>query len=76
MKVGDLLNSRSWIEAPQFLLVSEKDWPIHITEDIVAEDDLELKRDAVVNTIINQDSPSPADQLLLYFSDWRRLKVP
>ena len=75
MKVGDLLNRGSWIEGPKFLLDPEKNWPADITEVTIADDDLEVKREATVNTIITQGSPTATDQLLSYFSDWRRLKV-
>ena len=75
MKVGDLLNVGSWIEGPKFLFDPEKDWPSDITEATITDDDLEVKRDATVNTIITQDSPNATDQLMSYFSDWRKLKV-
>lgn len=75
MKVGDLLNGGSWIEGPKFLFDPEKDWPSDITEATITDDDLEVKRDATVNTIITQDSPNATDQLMSYFSDWRKLKV-
>lgn len=44
-------------------------------ETIIDDDDLEVKKEAVVNVTLVQDSPTPADQLLTYFSDWKRLKV-
>ena len=75
MKVGDLLNGGVWIEGPKFLLGPEKDWPVDITEVAIADDDLEVKREATVNTIIAQGSQTATDQLLSYFSDWRKLKV-
>lgn len=75
MKVGDLLTGGSWIEGPRFLFDPERDWPSDITEATIAADDVEVKRDATVSVIIIQDSPNATDQLLLYFSDWRKLKV-
>lgn len=57
------------------LFDSEKDWPSDITEATIADDDIEVKRDAVVNTVIAQDSPNATDHLISYFSDWRRLKM-
>ena len=75
MKVGDLLTVGSWIEGPRFLFDPERDWQSDITEATIAADDVEVKRDATVSAIIIQDSPNATDQLLLYFSDWRKLKV-
>ena len=75
MKVGDLLNGGNWIEGPRFLFDPEKDWPTDITAATISVDDVEVKRDATVNTIITQDSLDATDQLLSYFSDWRKLKV-
>ena len=72
---GDLLNGGSWIEGPRFLFDPEKDWPSDITEATIAANDVEVKRNATENTVITQDSPNATDQLLLYFSDWRKLKV-
>ena len=75
MKVGDLLTGGSWIEGPRFLFDPEKDWPSDIIQATIAADDVEVKMDATVNTIIAQDSPNATDQLVLYFSDWCKLQV-
>lgn len=38
-------------------------------------DDQEVRRETAVNAIKVCDISSPADQLITYFSDWRKLKV-
>lgn len=75
MKVKDLLDGGSWIEGPRFLFGLEEDWPSDITEVTIAADDVEVKRDAMVNIITTQESLNATDQLLSYFSDWGKLKV-
>lgn len=74
MKVETPLNDDRWIAGPKFLCDQEKDWPTNFTETKI-DDDLEVKKEAVVNVTIVQDSPTPTEQLLTYFSDWKRLKV-
>lgn len=39
------------------------------------DDDLEVKKEAVVNATVAQDSPTATYQLLSYFSAWKRRKV-
>lgn len=42
---------------------------------MIKADDLEVKREAVVNAVNVRDSPDGTSRLIVYFSDWRRLKV-
>lgn len=75
VRVSDFLKYHSWLEGPKFLWKSEKDWPTNYGGDVqVNADDPEVKRDALVNVVGNH-SLTATDQLMSYFSDWKKLKV-
>ncbi|XP_030596228.1 uncharacterized protein LOC115787620 [Archocentrus centrarchus] len=73
MKVPDFLKNHSWVKGPSFLWRAEEEWP----EDFVGKvdsDDPEIRQEAWVNSTAI-DSLNATDQLMTYFSDWRKLKV-
>lgn len=41
----------------------------------IPADDPEVKRDLTVNAVVAKDTSNATDQLITYFSDWRKLKV-
>ena len=75
MKIPDFLKSRSWLEGPTFLVKSEDEWPTYYGGDVIVDlVDPEVRKDTSVNIIVNE-SLDATDQLMTYFSDWKRLKV-
>lgn len=62
---------RAWIEGPEFLRLSESDWPQGPTL-AAGEDELELKRGAILH--IAQGSQAGADRLLSHYSNWFKVK--
>ncbi|XP_056272956.1 uncharacterized protein LOC130195451 [Pseudoliparis swirei] len=75
MKASDFVKSSRWLEGPGFLWKHEEDWPKTVLEVLVDSDDQEVRKEATVNVISVVDVPSPTDQLIAYFSSWRRLKT-
>ena len=75
MKVEDLLTRSRWIEGPNFLWKPERYWPENIIEISIPLDDPEVKKDFMVNSVIAKELTNATDQLITYFSDWRKLKV-
>lgn len=71
VKVEDLLNGGRWTGGPKFLSKPEMDWPTYTAEATIACNDPEVKKDVI---IIKESSNAP-DQVLAYFSDWRRLRI-
>ncbi len=75
MKVPDFLKNHSWLEGPSFLWKSEEDWSENFVDDVkVDSDDPEVRKDAFVNSTVT-DALNATDRLMIYFSDWRKLKV-
>ena len=75
MKVADLLKNDRWLEGPAFLWKGEKNWPNLALDTLVDANDPEVRRQVTINAIKVDNNPSPARQLIGYFSDWRRLKT-
>ncbi len=74
-KVDDLVTGSRWIEGPSFLWKPERYWPESIMEIGIPADDPEVKRDVTVNAVVAKDASNATDQLITYFSEWRKLKV-
>ncbi|KAK0139489.1 hypothetical protein N1851_023681 [Merluccius polli] len=51
------------------------EWPANVVETVIALDDIEVKKEAMVNVIHVEDSPGATGRLMAYFSDWMKLKV-
>lgn len=75
MKVGTFLKNNRWLGGPAFLWLQEEYWPMDILNVSIDSDDLEVKRETTVNVISVDEISNPTDQLITYFSEWRRLKV-
>lgn len=75
IRVGEFIQSSSWMKGPSFLCRPEEEWPADEVETVIALDDLEVKREAMVNVIDVEGSPDATGRLMAYFSDWMKLKV-
>ena len=75
VRVGDFINNNRWIGGPGFLCKPEEDWPANTVDTVIEANDLEVKKEAVVNAINVRDFLTGTNRLVAYFSDWRRLKV-
>lgn len=75
MKVGDFLKNSRWLEGPAFLRLYEEYWPMDTLNVSIDSDDAEVKRETKVNAISANEVLNPTDQLIVYFSEWRRLKI-
>ena len=74
LKVAGFLKTSRWWEGPAFLWRHEEDWPNNAFDVSLSADDKEVKREAVTNAINVCNAVTPTDQLIIYFSDWKRLK--
>ena len=74
-RVGEFIQSNSWTKGPSFLCRPEDEWPASFVETVIAFDDIEVKKEAMVNVIHVEDSPGATGRLMAYFSDWMKLKV-
>ena len=75
MTVGDFIHDHRWIEGPMFLYEPEEDWSANMVETAIAADDIEVKKEAMVNVINVEGSPDATGRLMAYFSSWMKLKV-
>ena len=83
LKAEELLTCCRWIHGPDFLFKNESEWPIHIVEPASFScDDPEVKRQAIVNTvIIIKESQNAKTQLInkrlktsvAWFHQWRKV---
>lgn len=74
MKVSDFLKNR-WLDGPAFLSKDEENWPKIVLYVTVDGSDKEVRKEATANAIRVCDMSSPTEQLIAYFSAWRRLKT-
>lgn len=70
LKVTSFLQTSRWWESPTFLWKQ----PNTILDVSLNPDDPEMRGEATSNVINVCDSVKPTDQLIGYFSDWRKLK--
>ncbi|XP_073718621.1 uncharacterized protein [Misgurnus anguillicaudatus] len=75
MKVKDFLKSTRWLGGPTFLWSHEQDWPVSKVKVSIDAEDEEVKRETTVNAICVNEVSNPTEQLITYFSKWRRLKI-
>ncbi|XP_039550287.1 uncharacterized protein LOC120495005 [Pimephales promelas] len=84
VKIEYLLTSSRWINGPDFLLKNEGEWPVNIVDSVsISSDDPEVKGEATVNAVVikdvlnvtNTDTQNATNQLITYFSSWKRLKT-
>lgn len=63
------------IKGPEFLYLSESEWPVPDFEPaVIPADDLEVKKEPAVYAVVKH-SEDPTDCLIHYFSSWRKLKT-
>lgn len=74
LKVAGFLKTSRWWKGPAFLWKQEEDWPNNAVDVSLSVEDQEVKREAATNAINVCDAVTSTDQLIRYFSDWRRLK--
>lgn len=75
LRAEEFLTHGKWNKGPEFLYLSEKEWPVSdIEPTVIASDDPEVKRESAVYTIVKH-SEDPTDCLINYFSSWRKLKT-
>ena len=80
LTVHKLLDSKTWLTGPEFLWEAKETWRHCRMESNLDDGDPEVKRDPEVkknisvHTISVQNS-SATNQLIMYYSDWRRLKT-
>ncbi|XP_061569557.1 NACHT, LRR and PYD domains-containing protein 14-like [Cololabis saira] len=71
----ELLTNGRWIKGPEFLRLSESEWPVPDFEPaVIPADDPEVKKEPAVYAIVKH-LEDPTDCLIHYFSSWRRLKT-
>ena len=70
-----LLESKRWIDGPEFLWKPETEWPkspeFRKGDD---EDDPEVKKEVTVNAVQTNPVQDATNRLITYFSDWLALK--
>lgn len=74
LKAEELLADNRWIDGPRFLSLPVDEWPTYTADCIISSEDPEVKKSVTVNLIIT-DSPHATEQLVTYFSDWKKLKT-
>lgn len=74
MKAEKLLTGGRWIKGQNFLSLPVDEWPVYTADCIVASDDPEVKKPVAVNVIIPA-LRNATEQLVTYFSDWKKLQT-
>lgn len=69
------LGSERWLNCPEFLLLSELNWPCFPEEKMtVSCDDSEIKKEAMAFTTVLTRGSDPVNKFIEHFSSWNRLK--
>ncbi|KAI0241411.1 hypothetical protein LSAT2_027953, partial [Lamellibrachia satsuma] len=75
LSADGLLDSKRWIDVPEFLWKPETEWPkspeIRIGDD---EDDPQVKKEVTVNAVQTNPVQDTTNRLITHFSDWLALK--
>ena len=70
MRAEDFLTRSRWIKGPEFLYLLGKEWPVaDMDPAVLPADDLEVKRETRVNTIV-KFSDNATNHFINYFSSW------
>lgn len=67
-----LLTQNRWIDGPDILGKTVEKWPVNKLD--IVDGDPEVKRDLVVNAGVVNDISNTIHQLMMYFSDWKKIK--
>lgn len=75
LSAESLLQSKNWIQGPEFLLRSEDEWPKRPDQPIfLEEEDAEVKRSAQVSLVQTDEKLDVMSQFVRHFSSWYKLK--
>ncbi len=75
LRAEGFLTNGKWIKGPEFLYLSESEWPVSDFEPaVIPADDPKVKKESAVNAIVKHSEDS-TDRLIYYFSSWRKLKT-
>ena len=75
MSADDLLQSKRWMNGPEFLLQTSDTWPKWNDDtDGITEDDVEVKGMAQSNSVNISNERGMTSLIFLHFSSWNRLK--
>lgn len=75
LRAEEFLTHGKWIKGPEFLYLSETEWPVSdIEPTVISADDPEVKRESAVYAIVKH-SEDPTHCLINYFSSWRKPKT-
>jgi hypothetical protein len=68
-------NDDKWLNGPSFLWKSMDEWPSELSIDQeMPDDDPEIKNEARINTVCVEDCMTTVNNLITYFSSWKKLK--
>lgn len=71
--MSEFLETRRWLEGPEFLWKHEENWPQTKLDISLDSGDREVRKEAVAYAV-TVNAASPTDQLISHYSDWMRLK--
>lgn len=75
LKAKNLEQTGTWFKGPNFIIRSETDWPEQLeqrNESLL--NDPEIKNKTAVHTTKVKEENKPMNELINYYSDWKRLK--
>lgn len=77
LKASALLNSKVWLNGPEFLRCQESEWT---NSDVVIQthegdddDDVEVKKDVLFMNLIVKEEQNPTHKFIHYHSNWNKL---
>ncbi|XP_072022724.1 uncharacterized protein [Amphiura filiformis] len=75
LSVQQLLSKHEWLQGPDFLYQSERDWPVIVTSEETAEEESAPDSPVVVNTLkLTPTEKVTVNKLIEHYSDWTGLK--
>ena len=75
MSADDLLQSKHWMNGPEFLLQTSDTWPKWNDDtDGITEDDVEVKGMVQSNSVNISNERGMTSLIFSHFSSWNRLK--
>ncbi|XP_065068249.1 uncharacterized protein LOC135693649, partial [Rhopilema esculentum] len=74
LSADGLINSRTWLYGPKFLQKEENEWPKGVFIEDLTEDDVEVRKVVLTNSVQINSSKGMTNQIFLKFSDWTILK--
>ena len=74
LSADGLINSHTWLYGPKFLQKEENEWPKGVFIEDLTEDDVEVRKVVLTNSVQINSSKGMTNQIFLKFSDWTILK--